>query len=107
MLSSGQDFGKKLLDSKHVLKVYFKPRRKNQKLLFFPLCSVVVGVRILHLIEFFEKVFRTGRLIEILFKNRKKLCRSMEISQRNKPGPLIETGRSFVTLHKIEIILVF
>ena len=29
MLSSGQDFNKNFLDSKHVLKVYFKPRRKN------------------------------------------------------------------------------
>ena len=26
LLSSGQDLGKKFLDSKHVLKVYFKPR---------------------------------------------------------------------------------
>ena len=31
MLSSEQDFGKKFLDSKHVLKVYLKPSRKNQK----------------------------------------------------------------------------
>ena len=33
LLSSGQDFDKNFLDSKHVLKVYFKPIRKN--LLFF------------------------------------------------------------------------
>ena len=29
LLSSGQDFGKNFLDSKHVLKVYFKPSRQN------------------------------------------------------------------------------
>ena len=28
-LSSGQDFGKKFIVSKHVLKVFFKPSRKN------------------------------------------------------------------------------
>ena len=33
LLSSGQDFGKKFLDSKHVLKVYFKPSRKKSGLL--------------------------------------------------------------------------
>ena len=42
MLSSGQDFGKTFLDSKHVLKVYFKPSRKNQKFLFLPLPSLPV-----------------------------------------------------------------
>ena len=53
MLSSGQDFGKKFLDSKHVLKVYLKPSRKNQKILFLPLSSVLVWLRILHLSEGF------------------------------------------------------
>ena len=51
LLSSGQDFGKKFLDSKHVLKVYFKPSRKNQNFLFLPLCSVVVWLKILHLMD--------------------------------------------------------
>ena len=37
MLSSGQDFDKNFLDSKQVLKVYFKPSRKNQDFLFSPL----------------------------------------------------------------------
>ena len=37
MLSSGQDFDKNFLDSKHFLKVYFKPSRKNQDFLFLPL----------------------------------------------------------------------
>ena len=43
-LSSGQEFDKNFLDSKskHVLKVYFKPSRKNQKNLFLPLPSVPV-----------------------------------------------------------------
>ena len=35
--SSGQDFDKNFLDSKHVLKVYFKPGRKNQDFWFLPL----------------------------------------------------------------------
>ena len=35
LLSSGQDFSKKFLDSKHVLKVTFKPSRKNQKKYFY------------------------------------------------------------------------
>ena len=47
MLSSGQNFGKKFLDSKHVLKVYFKPSRKNQIFLFEPLSSVLVWLKIL------------------------------------------------------------
>ena len=32
---SGQDFGKKFLDSKHVLKVSFKPSRKNSDFYFY------------------------------------------------------------------------
>ena len=49
LLGSGQDFGKKFLDSKHVLKVYLKPSRKNPKILFLPLCSLLVRLNILHL----------------------------------------------------------
>ena len=33
---SGQDFDKNFLDSKHVLKAYFKPSRKNQHFGFLP-----------------------------------------------------------------------
>ena len=32
ILSSGQNSGKKFLDSKHVHKVYLKPSRKNPKI---------------------------------------------------------------------------
>ena len=49
LLSSGQDFGKKFLDSKHVLKVYLKTSRKSQIFLFLPLSSVLVWLRIPHL----------------------------------------------------------
>ena len=35
LLSLGQHLAKKVLDSKHVLKVYFMPSRKNQRILFF------------------------------------------------------------------------
>ena len=49
MLSSGQDFGKKFLDSKHVLKVYLKHSRKNPKISFLPFCSELVRLKILHL----------------------------------------------------------
>ena len=61
VLQSGQDFGKKFLVSKHVLKVYFKSSRKNPDVLFLPLCSVLVWLKIRHLIdlikfwEYFEK----------------------------------------------------
>ena len=50
MLSSGQDFGKEFLDSKHVLKVYLKPSRKKQKKIFLPLCSLLVRLKIPYLI---------------------------------------------------------
>ena len=51
MLSSGQDFGKNFLDSKHVLKVYFKPSRKNPDFyfLFLPLSSELVWLKTRHL----------------------------------------------------------
>jgi hypothetical protein len=42
LLSSGQEFDEKFLDSKHVLKVYFKPIRKNQDFGFLPLPSKLV-----------------------------------------------------------------
>ena len=37
------------LDSNHVLKVYFKPSRKNQDFLFLPLSSVPVWLKIRYL----------------------------------------------------------
>ena len=46
-LSSGQDFDKNVLDSKHVLKVYFKPSRKDFVFLLDPILPV--WVKILHL----------------------------------------------------------
>ena len=49
LLSSGQDFSKKFLDSKHVLEVYLKPSRKNPKISFLPLCSKLVRLKILYL----------------------------------------------------------
>ena len=49
MLSSGQDFSKKFLDSKHVLKVYLKPSRKKIFFSFLPLSSELVRLKILHL----------------------------------------------------------
>ena len=45
MLSSGQDFGKTKLDLKHVLRVYFKPCRKNQDFGFLPLPSKPVWLK--------------------------------------------------------------
>jgi hypothetical protein len=64
LLSSGQDFSKKFLDSKHVLKVYFKPSRKNQNFLFLPLCSELVWLKILHLRDSF---FQTSIYLTSLF----------------------------------------
>ena len=51
MLSSGQDFGKNFLDSKHVLKLYFKPSRKNPYFLFLSLPSEPLWLKICHLIK--------------------------------------------------------
>jgi hypothetical protein len=45
LLSSGQEFDKKFLDSKHVLKVYFKPSRKNPDFGFLPLPSKLVRLK--------------------------------------------------------------
>ena len=49
---SGQDFGKNFIASKHVLKVCFKPSRKNPDFLYLPLCSVLVFLKIHHLRNF-------------------------------------------------------
>ena len=38
-----------VFDSKYVLKVYFKPSRKNNKKIFLPLPSELVWLKILHL----------------------------------------------------------
>ena len=51
LLSSGQDFNKKFLDSKHGLKVYFKPSRKNQNFLFLPLPSKLASLKNDHLTQ--------------------------------------------------------
>ena len=55
MLSSGKDFNKNFLDSKHVLKVYFKPSRKNQDFLFLPLQSKPRSMKNDHLSKSQEK----------------------------------------------------
>ena len=49
MLSSAQEFDKKFLDSKHVLKVYFKPSRKKKYFSFLPLPILPVWLKFLHL----------------------------------------------------------
>ena len=51
MLSSGQEFDEKVLDSKHVLKVIFKPSRKNKDLLFLPDPILAGWLKIVHLIH--------------------------------------------------------
>ena len=49
MLSSGQEFDEKFLDSKHDLKVYFKPSRKKKYFEFLPLPILPVWLKFLHL----------------------------------------------------------
>ena len=51
MLSSGQEFDEKFLDSKHVLKVYFKPSRKNKDFVFLPVPILPGWLKIPHLID--------------------------------------------------------
>ena len=51
LLSSGQEFDEKFLESKHVLnfKVYFQPSRKKKYFVFLPLPILPVRLKILHL----------------------------------------------------------
>ena len=56
LLSSGQEFDEKFLDSKYVLKVYFKPSRKKKYFVFLPLPILPVRLKILHLIEAYWRV---------------------------------------------------
>ena len=49
LLSSGQEFDEKFLDSKHVLKVYFKPSREKKYFGFLPLPILPVWLKFLHL----------------------------------------------------------
>ena len=49
LLSSGQEFDKKFLDSKHVLKVYLKPSRKNKDFVFLTVPILPGWLKILHL----------------------------------------------------------
>ena len=51
LLSSGQEFDEKFLDSKYVLKMYFKPSRKNENFVFLPDPILPVWLKILHLIR--------------------------------------------------------
>ena len=50
LLSSGQEFDKMFLESKHILKVYFKPSRKNKDIVFLPVHILSAWLKILHLI---------------------------------------------------------
>ena len=50
LLSWGQEFDEKFLDSNHVLKVYFKPSRKNKDFVFLPVPILPGWLKILHLI---------------------------------------------------------
>ena len=49
---SGQEFDKTFLFSKHVLKVYFKPSRKNKAFIFLPDAILPGWLKILHLREY-------------------------------------------------------
>jgi hypothetical protein len=51
LLSSEQEFDEKFLDSKHVLKVYFKPSRKNKDFVFLPVPILPGWLKVLHLID--------------------------------------------------------
>jgi hypothetical protein len=49
LLSSGQEFDEKFLDSKHVLKVNFKPSRKQKYFVLLPVPILPGRLKILHL----------------------------------------------------------
>jgi hypothetical protein len=56
LLSSEKDVDKNFLASKHVLKVYFKPSRKNQDFLFLPLPSKLASMKNGHIfIKLYKK----------------------------------------------------
>ena len=82
MLSSGKEFDEKFLDSKYVLKMYFKPSRKNENFVFLPDPILPVWLKILHLIEL------------IIFKKMATLCavndRKYVFHFRPKPKPKLE-----------------
>jgi hypothetical protein len=70
LLSSGQEFDEKFLDSKHVLKVYFKPSRKNKDFVLLPVPILPGWLKILHLKQQFLSfslmpVFSTCEAIEL------------------------------------------
>ena len=70
MLSSGQEFDEKFLDSKHVLKVYFKPSRKKNILYFYHFLFCLSGSRIIlrRNINFQEFERRKSKKARILSK---------------------------------------
>ena len=82
LLSSGQDFNKKFLDSKHVLKVYFKPSRKNKIFLFLPLPSKLASLKNDHLSALFkiktnsEFYFFRQKLTRIKWLDTIEVCKS-------------------------------
>ena len=59
MLSPGQELDERFLDSKHGLKVYFKPSRNNQDFLFLPLPSKLASMRNDHLSATAVIVYKT------------------------------------------------
>ena len=70
IFSSGQDFDKNFLESKHVLKVYFKPRRKNSDFGFLPLPAKPVSVKNCHLSLAF---FITTVIFPLFFLSHKRI----------------------------------
>ena len=67
MRKSGQEFAKKLLDSKHVLKVIFKPSRKNKDFVYLKDPILPVWVKILHLscyTKYLEYITLATRLLQ-------------------------------------------
>ena len=67
--SSGKEFDENLLDSKHVLKVFFKPSRKKKDFVFLPVPILPVWLKIGHLIGYQIKVsLRAWCLASLLWR---------------------------------------
>ena len=106
-LSSGKEFEENFLDSKHVLKIYFKPRRKNPDFGFLPDHILPVWLKIGHLSKYFSVVFSLILQAlqdvtdkddpELVKKYKKELERAIEIHDLtlDRKGPYSPTYRTF------------
>ena len=88
-LSSGQKFDQNFLDSKNILKVYFKPSRKDKDFVFLPVPILPVWVKIgylnvsVHFWHFLSSKRSLGKVVIVTVN----FSRSMMVKRRRTVGP--------------------